>query len=78
MSNGLRGFEKTFDGVTVTALPDESANGALVFVESSRVVPGVDASKGFAGGVNAGGYSATPATTRKFVTRPLSTAVGKD
>ena len=64
----------TLVGTTVRRAAEESAKGALLFVESSSVVFGVLESKGSAGGTNDNGYSATPATTRKFEIRPLNTA----
>lgn len=74
MLNGLSGLATTLVGVTVIDAIDESAKGALAFVERRRVVPGVAASNGFAGGVNARGYRAIPATTLKFEISPFNTA----
>lgn len=53
--NGFRGLATILVGTTVRAALEESAKGALEFVESSKVVPGVAPSKGLAGGVNGGG-----------------------
>ena len=73
-SNGLRVLAVTLVGTTVLAELEESAKGAPEFVDSSRVVPGVAASNGFAGGAKAGGYSAMPATIRKLEMRPFRAA----
>ena len=55
MSNGWSVLVPTLVGTTVFAALDESVKGALEFVESKSVVPGVVASNGCAGGTNARG-----------------------
>jgi hypothetical protein len=54
-ANGFSVLETTLVGTSGRFASDESAKGALVFVERSTVVPGIVASKGCAGGTKAGG-----------------------